>query len=165
MTDKEAMNVASQCRATASADLCKNILVDGGSGFLFELLLDAAKAIETLAQEKALQALHNENERLGLYKDAYAEQEPVAWEQFWTTAPQRKWIETNNSVCAILRQAHDILATSSLPPRRKWVGLTDEEFHEACWNSYVDPVTGECSTGDREYAVHWTEAKLKEKNT
>jgi hypothetical protein len=77
MTDKEAMNVASQCRATAGADLCKNILVDGGSGFLFELLLDAAKAIETLAQEKALQALHNENERLGLYKDAYAEQEPL----------------------------------------------------------------------------------------
>ena len=74
---QEAMNVASQCRATASADLCKNILVDGGSGFLFELLLDAAKAIETLAQEKALQALHNENERLGLYRDAYAEQEPV----------------------------------------------------------------------------------------
>jgi hypothetical protein len=32
-----------------------------------------------LAQETALQALHNENERLGLYKDAYAEQEPVAW--------------------------------------------------------------------------------------
>lgn len=37
---------------------------------------DAIK--EALAQEKALQALHDENERLGLYKDAYAgpEQEP-----------------------------------------------------------------------------------------
>jgi hypothetical protein len=34
---------------------------------------------EALAQEKALQALHSENERLDLYKDAYAEQEPVAW--------------------------------------------------------------------------------------
>ena len=34
---------------------------------------------EALAKEKALQALHDENERLGLYKDAYAEQEPVAW--------------------------------------------------------------------------------------
>jgi hypothetical protein len=34
---------------------------------------------DRLAQETALQALHNENERLGLYKDAYAEQEPVAW--------------------------------------------------------------------------------------
>ena len=34
-----------------------------------------------MTQEKALQALHSENERLGLYKDAYAqpEQEPVAW--------------------------------------------------------------------------------------
>jgi hypothetical protein len=34
-------------------------------------------------------------------------------------------------------------------PQRTWVGLTEEEFHEACWESYVDPVTGECSTGDR----------------
>jgi hypothetical protein len=51
------------------------------------------------------------------------------------------------------------------PPQRTWVGLTGEELHEACWESYVDPVTGECSTGDREYAVRWTEAKLKEKNT
>jgi cell wall-associated NlpC family hydrolase len=36
---------------------------------------------QALEQEKALQALHNENERLGLYKDAYGqpEQEPVAW--------------------------------------------------------------------------------------
>ena len=34
---------------------------------------------EALAKEKALQALHDENERLGLYKDAYAEQEPMAW--------------------------------------------------------------------------------------
>jgi 5-bromo-4-chloroindolyl phosphate hydrolysis protein len=35
---------------------------------------------KALAKEKALQALHDENERLGLYKDAYAqpEQEPVA---------------------------------------------------------------------------------------
>jgi hypothetical protein len=36
-------------------------------------------AERALAQEKALQALHDENERLGLYRDAYAEQEPVAW--------------------------------------------------------------------------------------
>lgn len=32
---------------------------------------------EALTQEKTLQALHSENERLGLYKEAYAEQEPV----------------------------------------------------------------------------------------
>ena len=36
---------------------------------------------EALTQEKTLAALHAENDRLGLYKDAYAqpEQEPVAW--------------------------------------------------------------------------------------
>jgi hypothetical protein len=33
---------------------------------------------EALTKEKALQALHSENERLGLYKDAYAQPEPVA---------------------------------------------------------------------------------------
>ena len=33
---------------------------------------------ERLAQEKALQALHNENERLGLYRDAYAEPDLIA---------------------------------------------------------------------------------------
>jgi hypothetical protein len=32
---------------------------------------------QEIEQEKALQALHDENERLGLYKDAYAEQEPL----------------------------------------------------------------------------------------
>jgi hypothetical protein len=42
---------------------------------------------ERLAQEKALQALHDENERLGLYKDAYAEQEPVAVKRM------KEWVE------------------------------------------------------------------------
>ena len=36
--------------------------------------MDAIAAIkEALAKEKALQALHSENERLGLYKEAYAQ--------------------------------------------------------------------------------------------
>jgi hypothetical protein len=47
---QEALNVAAQCRATASSPLSKNILVDGGSGLLNELLLDAARIIEALAQ-------------------------------------------------------------------------------------------------------------------
>lgn len=50
----------------------------GASGDVFHHWNEARKALE---QEKALQALHNENERLGLYKDAYGqpEPEPVAW--------------------------------------------------------------------------------------
>ena len=54
-TQTEAMNIATQCRATASDPLAKKILVDGGSGFLAELLLDAAKAIEALAEQPAQQ--------------------------------------------------------------------------------------------------------------
>ena len=38
---------------------------------------------EALAKEKALQALHDDNERLGLYKDAYAQPKP----QIKTTDP------------------------------------------------------------------------------
>jgi hypothetical protein len=50
---------------------------------LFDYLTSTIAALkERLAQEKALQALHSENERLGLYKDAYVEQEP----------PQRTWV-------------------------------------------------------------------------
>ena len=41
---------------------------------------------------------------------------------------ENKWIETNNFICTLLRQAHDALALSSLPPRRTWVGLTNEEI-------------------------------------
>jgi len=43
------------------------------------------------------------------------------------TDEEHKWIETNNSVCALLRQTHDVLAMSSFPPRRTWVGLTKDE--------------------------------------
>ena len=46
----EALNIAGQCRATASSPLAKNILVDEGNGLLTELLLDAARIIEALAQ-------------------------------------------------------------------------------------------------------------------
>jgi len=58
-----------------------------------ELLLEAADALEALAKEKALQALHDENERLGLYKDAYAEQDCVGW--FGYDTGLRLWFETN----------------------------------------------------------------------
>jgi hypothetical protein len=72
-----------------------------------------------------------------------------------------KWIETNNSVCALLRQAHDVLAMSSLPPKRKWVGLTVEE---------IDALGAIYAEKDRKIQM-WglfavaIEEKLKEKNT
>ncbi len=93
---------------------------------------------------------------------AQPEQEPVAW----INAEKRtfEWngpVLWNTPTVAVLNK----IPLYTHPPQRTWVGLTPEEFHEACWESYVDPVTGECSTGDREYAVRWTEAKLRSKNT
>ena len=72
MTDKtptdaqQYLNVASQCAATATSELAKNVLVDDGSGTLRELLNDAADAI-----------------RAGWGQPAQAA-EPVAWLDPWT---------------------------------------------------------------------------------
>jgi hypothetical protein len=67
------------------------------------------------------------------------------------TESEQKWIETNRSACAVLRQLHDMLALSSLPPRRTWVGLTDEEIEQMGLSNYIK-------------VVRETEAKLKDKN-
>lgn len=40
---------------------------------------------------------------------------------------QNKWAETNNSVCALLRQAHDVLALTSLPMEQVRKPLTEDD--------------------------------------
>jgi hypothetical protein len=103
-------------------------------------------AERALAQEKALQALHNENERLGLYKDAYAEQEPVELPCCgYTDASAVKWNPFNGVV-----QCHNCGQCYTTPPQRTWVGLTDEEINE--WTPEIHGV------------IQAIEAKLKEKN-
>jgi len=69
------------------------------------------------------------------------------------TESEQKWIETNRDACAVLRQLHDMLALSSLPPRRTWVGLTDEDRYEFAAAQY----------GWEDLLIA-AEAKLKEKN-
>ena len=44
------------------------------------------------------------------------------------------------------------------PPKRTWVGLTDEEIAQGCKESWVTEQAWQS-------AVWWAEAKLKEKNT
>jgi hypothetical protein len=76
MTDKELFKLALDALiwTTGSGDFSEGGQAhDGAKKCLFPAIT-ALK--ERLAQEKALQALHSKNERLGLYKDAYAEQEP-----------------------------------------------------------------------------------------
>ena len=76
------------------------------------------------------------------------------------TDEEHKWIETNNSVCALLRQAHDVLAMSSFPPRRTWQGLTADE------KSFVYDQVKQI-VDSKPFWVRFAdaiEAKLKEKN-
>ena len=90
MTKEEALNVAGQCRATASHPLAYNISVDGGSGLLRELLIDAAKVIEALAQP--------EQEPFGYLSigdsPIFQKEKPEIgrWETLYTALPQRSWV-------------------------------------------------------------------------
>ena len=83
-----------------------------------------------------------------LYLSPQPEQEPV-----------KDWIASHNDICALLRQAHDALASTSYPPQRTWVGLTDEEMMLI----YVElkSVVGFYSVEKYARAI---EAKLKQKN-
>jgi len=66
-------------------------------------------------------------------------------------------ISTNDHLCAMLRQVHDVLACTALPMKRKWVGLTDDEKTEIFMQAEFNDLT------ERQmYDV--VEAKLKEKN-
>jgi hypothetical protein len=71
------------------------------------------------------------------------------------TEQEHKWVETNRAVCAMLRQMHDALALSSLPPQRKWVGLTEDERVAIMWD---------LAYPSRDSLARAIEAKLKENN-
>jgi hypothetical protein len=93
---------------------------------------------ERLAQEKALQALHSENERLGLYKDAYAqpEQEPVAWEDgphLVVRSDMRDRLNYKGPWVDMGRAIPDkwIPVLYTTPPQRTWVGSGDLENSNA----------------------------------
>ena len=69
--------------------------------------------------------------------------------------PMKDWVVSHNEICVLLRQAHDALALTSYPPKREWVGLTDEEIEQAAQG-------GDTNFWD---FCRIIEAKLKEKNT
>jgi hypothetical protein len=94
---------------------------------------------EALAQEKALQALHNENERLGLYEDAYGQPEPVGY----------VYSESGVKSAAIQRNLPNGTPLYTAPPQRTeqepdyWLGYglqahTEKPFENAT-ALYKDP--------------------------
>ena len=68
--------------------------------------------------------------------------------------PVKDWVVSHNEICVLLRQAHDALALTSYPPKREWVGLTDDEIEQAAQG-------GDTNFWD---FCRIIEAKLKEKN-
>ena len=74
--------------------------------------------------------------------------------------PVKDWVVSHNEICVLLRQAHDALALTSYPPKREWVGLTDDEAMVLNRQSYDAQIGLLPLTFYR--AI---EAKLKEKNT
>ena len=117
---------------------------------------------EALAQEKALQALHDENERLGLYKDAYAEPEE---EKLHPVHIGVDVTREGTAVTAFYRKPDAVMemfySQFHPAPQRTWVGLTDEEV-ESYWD-WEDFQTGAgCLTILK--MVRDIEAKLKQKN-
>ena len=68
--------------------------------------------------------------------------------------PEQESISTNDHLCAMLRQVHDVLACTALPMKRKWVGLTGLELNHI-FAAHVEYPERMCRA---------IEAKLKEKN-
>ena len=109
--------------------------------------MDAITAIEkALAKEKTLQALHSENERLGLYRDAYVQPEPVAWMD-----ADGNVSDNNDHKCFPI-------PLYTTPPQRTWVGLTDADISKISQRFGIDH---DDSWTDLKQAI---EAKLKERN-
>ena len=81
---------------------------------------------QEIEQEKALQALHDENKRLGLYEDAYAQPEPVAW----PCEIEEADFEQDTITLKMLTSEYVIRAgkhwLSTTPPQRK--PLTEEQI-------------------------------------
>ena len=76
------------------------------------------------------------------------EQEPVAWANLFDLQNFDMKVRT----CPDL---HHTVPLYTAPPKRQWVGLTDEERRE---------IFDACETNDRGYVLAMCEAKLKEKN-
>ena len=96
------------------------------------------------------------NDLLSLVRGGFIERATTMIEQALAKPEQEPvtWAETNDLVCALLRQAHDVLACASYPFKRPWVGLTDDD---------VDWILGLAYAHDTEL-VKTVEAKLKDKN-
>jgi len=106
---------------------------------------------KALAQEKALQALHSENERLGLYKDAYAqpEQEPSGHFLDFAYSDSIAYVHVYDQ----FRKGQQFYKAS---PQRTWVGLTEQQRND---------IENDFEVFISIHVFDAIEAKLKDKNS
>ena len=123
MTKDETLKLALEALKADELDMVAD--VDGHMVFRKEQAITAIK--EALAKEKALQALHDENERLGLYKDVYAKQEPLAW---ISTGPASMIHWTADKPA----YGDDWVPLYTTPPQRTWVGDLEDIDINITWN-------------------------------
>lgn len=99
---QEALNIAGQCRATASSELAKNILVDEGNGLLTELLLDAARIIEALAQpEQDSTYTYASSLATAIWQKHYMKESPK-WKPLDTT--EGVLTQIDNMTCGLIKE-------------------------------------------------------------
>ena len=116
-------------------DLIERLRLGDGTSPDHELLLEAADALEALAQP---------------------EQEPMAW---ISTGPACMIHWTSDKPA----YGDDWVPLYTTPPQREFVGLTKEEIAEFdTWHDNREEEVGWCNPSE---IVAYIEAKLKEKNT
>ena len=136
MTKDEALKLALEA-LEGVLDNSPKVLDASISGGLYEVVQcrDAITALkEVLAQETALQALHSENERLGLYKDVYAEPESECNPQDLCAGCRCKYAHVQPEPIQSLQCFHCQVTIETLNDKvmhllaqRTWVGLTNQE--------------------------------------
>jgi hypothetical protein len=152
---------------------------------------EVARLKARLAQETALQTLHNENERLGLYKDAYAEpeQEPVAWGVFEGNLHDMFFTQEEAQEMARLKGSHaEVKPLYTHPPQPEQKPMHPdikklyEDYFDKCFRESSPPQRTWVGLTDEDFENAFQEtyimgdsdlqdfakvieAKLKEKNT
>ena len=126
-----------------------------------ELLQQALDAFESIRRLSSIEDAHiiAKNARYGLREElAKPEQEPVAQ----ILIKNGHWIDTPQSQVNHLPDGlHDLYTA---PPRKPWVGLTDDEIHKII-DACTSDEAGQGELNDFARAVRFVEAKLKELNT
>lgn len=135
---------------------------------MYDLLLSEPRAtvvcdrLESMLRERLAQPQQIDLDALDiphgqLFKPARQGQEPVAW-RYWHSngdGTESEDFYIGRSFPEYKRPLRPPVPLYTTPPRREWVGLTDEEMHE-CWDSPLTPLGMKHARA--------IEAALKEKN-